>query len=165
MENKGTYRFGYNYDTMIFGQIIVIVGGIVFFILCVVLTIIDPVTYIWFLFGVILFFLPVIFFIKKIYSIEYDANWFYLKRPFFKTKKISVDDFLEVRKATILFHYIYVVFKDKKVLTMESSKYALNFWNVFVTNKEYTKKHTAEVKMNIEIAKKDKVEYQDRPSG
>ena len=152
MDNKDIYRIGDSYETKLVGQIFVIVLSIIFVLLGIVLCVIDSI-YIWLLFGAILFVGLIIFISSKIYSIEYDSNWFYLKRLFFETKKISVDSFLEIRRISI-FGFLHVVFKEKRVLTVGSSKDAYNIWKILMTQKEYNKMYTAEVITNIERARK-----------
>jgi hypothetical protein len=153
MEDKYVYDISGRYDESYstnYGQVILLFGCFVLLLLSIVLTVIDLAN-IWFL-GVCLFFNALLIFINsKVYDIEYDANWFYLKRLFYKTEKISVDDFLEVKKTYVPVADVYVVFKDKKVLTL--GKYVFNPFNLFMTNKEYSEMHTVEIKKNIERAK------------
>jgi len=153
MEDKYVYdisgRYGESYSTN-YGQVILLFGCFVFLLLSIVLTVIDSAN-IWFLVFWVFFSVFLLLVNSKLYDIEYDANWFYLKRLFYKTEKISVDDFLEVKKVPISIAYVYVVFKDKKVLS--TGKYIFNPFNLFMTNKEYNEMCTAEVKNNIERAK------------
>ena len=154
MENKGVYRISGSYGEKsgesAFGEIFVLFGCFLFLLPIIVLTVINF-AYIWFLFIFVLIIALFLLILTKRYYIEYDANWFYLKKLFYKTRKISVEDFLEIKKAHILSASVYVVFKDKKVLT--TGKYVFNPFNLFMTNKEYNKVHTAEIKANIENLK------------
>ena len=161
MENKYVYRIDGSYEESLgvwhgCGQIFVLFGCFVLLLFSIVFTVIDYSTYIWFLVFWVLLIVFLLFIFSKLYYIEYDANWFYLKRLFYKTQKISVDDFLAVKKAPILSTpYVSVVFKDKKVLTM--GKTLLNpFKNLsFMKSKEYHEIHTAEIKNNIKKAKNE----------
>ena len=161
MENKSVYRisgsYGKSSGESASGEILVLFGCFIFLLPVIVLTVID-LTNIWFLFAFVSITALFLLVLTKRYYIEYDANWFYLKKLFHKTQKISVADFLEIKKAHILSASVYVVFKDKKVLT--TGKYVFNPFNLFMTNKEYNKVHTAEIKSNIEKAKQCIVEYQ-----
>ena len=160
MENKYVYRIDGRYEESLgawhgCGQIFMLFGCFLLLLFGVVFTVIDS-TYIWFLGACLLINAFLLFVFSKLYYIEYDANWFYLKRLFYKTQKISVDDFLSVKKAPILLTpYVYVVFKDKKVLTM--GKTLINpFKNLlFMKSKEYHEIHTAKIKKNIEKAKNE----------
>ena len=156
MEDNCVYKIGGSAGessgiSYAFGQIFLLFVCFLFILLSIALTVIDLAN-IQFVIAWILLCVLLLFVFSKIYHIEYDADWFYLKRLFYKTQQISVDDFLEVRRRVFPFGYVYVVFKDKKVLTMGNSKDV--FTLLFMTsNKEYNKKYTAEVKMNIEKAR------------
>jgi|GEM_PF-5585215 len=160
MENKFFYSIDGRYEESLgvwhgCGQIFMLFGCFVLLLSGIVMTVID-LSNIWFLGVCLLVSTFLVFLDSKLYYIEYDANWFYLKRLFYKTQKISVDDFLAVKKAPILSTpYVYVVFKDKKVLTM--GKTLLNpFKNLlFMKSKEYHEIHTTEIKKNIEKAKNE----------
>jgi len=151
MENKGVYKIDGSYGESVgesaSGEVFILFGCFLFLLPIIVLTVIDFAN-IWFLFAFVLITVLFLLILSKFYFIEYDANWFYLKRLFYKTQQISVEDFLEVRRR--MFGYLYFVFKDKKVLTIGASKDMFSIWKILMTNKEYNKKHTAEIKNNIE---------------
>ena len=167
MTNKFVYTLGRygksNGKGFALGQIFLLVVSFPFLLLSIVLTVID-LKNIQFVFAWILFYLLLLFIFSKIYHIEYDANWFYLKRLFYKTQKICVDNFVEVRRSMFFTAHVYFVFKDKRVLTQGYTKNAFKF--LFMpSNEEYNKKYTAEVKINIEKAKKEKEENQGNGKG
>ena len=155
MSNKFVYTIGGRYGESLgiwyaFGQIFLLFFFFLFILSAITLTVIDLAN-IWFLFICILSCALLLFYFSKIYHIEYDANWFYLKRLFYKTQQINIDDFVEVRRR--MFGNLYVIFKDKKVLTQGVSKDMLSIWKIVMTNKEYNKNYTEQIKCNIEKLK------------